>query len=221
MSETTEKIFQAFASSPHRWRTARAIAKQTGISITEVTSALERSPEIIKARKGNQRGEALFARKEKRSAEAPHHRPEEQHVPDEEDRPTRFTYLILLPFDPSAKQLRDTIGSIIRQEQGEPIFLDEIRTGAVWVDEVLRLIRASDAVIADLTRLNPNVMFELGMAHGLGKPLVLLLSETTNSSLPSDLVGNQYLTYAPENLSAFSDRLSRKVRQLAQRRGAL
>lgn len=218
MSEIEQKVLQALASSPHRWRTARAIAKETGVPIAAVTRFLKQSPQIVKARKGSHQGEALFARKDKRSEES-YDLPEEQAIPHEKDRSFRFRYLILLPFDASHKRLRDTIGRVIRDEQGSPVFLDEIRAGAVWVDEVSRLIRTSDAVIADLTRINPNVMFELGMAHGLGKPLVLLLSEAASSNLPSDLLGYQYLTYAPENLSAFSARLSRTVRQLAQRQG--
>ena len=64
-------------------------------------------------------------------------------------------------------------------------------------------------------------MFELGVAQGLGKPLILLLSEEANASLPSDLVGYQNLTYSPNNLSSFSDRLRRAARQLEARRGAV
>jgi Predicted nucleotide-binding protein containing TIR-like domain len=141
-------------------------------------------------------------------------------ITSEEGRSPRFKYLVLLPFDGSTMPLRDTIGDVIRRERGEPIFLDEIRFGAVWVDEIAGAIGTSDAVIAEVTRLNPNVMFELGMAHSLGKPLVLLLSEAATTNLPSDLSGYQYLTYTPGDLTAFSERLGKAVRQLAQRRGA-
>jgi hypothetical protein len=64
-----------------------------------------------------------------------------------------FKFLVLLPFDASAKRLRDAINTTIRQARAEPIFLDQIGRGAVWVDEVSQLIRSSGAVIADVTRL--------------------------------------------------------------------
>jgi nucleoside 2-deoxyribosyltransferase len=131
-----------------------------------------------------------------------------------------FKFLVLLPFDASAKRLRDAINTTIRQARAEPIFLDQIGRGAVWVDEVSQLIRSSGAVIADVTRLNSNVMFELGMAHGLGKPLVLLLDETASTSLPSDLAGYQLLTYAPGNFSPLMARLSRTIGQIVQHQEA-
>jgi nucleoside 2-deoxyribosyltransferase len=131
-----------------------------------------------------------------------------------------FKFLVLLPFDASARRLRDAINSTIRQARGEPMFLDQIGRGAVWVDEVSQLIRSSGAVIADITRLNPNVMFELGMAHGLGKPLVLLLDETASTNLPSDLAGYQLLTYSPGNLSQLTARLSRTIGQILQHQEA-
>jgi nucleoside 2-deoxyribosyltransferase len=138
----------------------------------------------------------------------------------DEDQLLPFKFLVLLPLDASARRLRDVINTTIRQARGEPMFLDELRAGASWVDEVSRLVRESSAVIADVTRLNPNVMFELGLAHGLGKPVVLLLDEAASTSLPSDLLGYQTLTYSAKNLSPLRDRLSRTVRQIAQRREA-
>jgi hypothetical protein len=221
MSNGKEKVLQALTSSPHRWRTARAIAKETRLSIAETTAILERLPEITRARKGSNRGEALYARKEKRAvAEVSDTPAYSRDSTTEEGQPLPFKFLVLLPFDASAKRLRDAINTTIRQARGEPVFLDEIRAGAVWVDEVSRLISASDAVIADVTRLNPNVMFELGLAHGLGKPFVLLLDGGASTNLPGALLGYQYLTYSPENLSSLMVRLSRTVTQIVQRREA-
>jgi hypothetical protein len=56
MADADAKIFEAFANSPHRWRTARAIAKQTGMPLAEVIRFLERSHDVVKARKGNSQG---------------------------------------------------------------------------------------------------------------------------------------------------------------------
>jgi nucleoside 2-deoxyribosyltransferase len=132
-----------------------------------------------------------------------------------------FKFLVLLPFDASARQLRDVINTTIRQEQGEPLFLDENKAGALWVEEVSRLVSTSGAVIADVTRRNPNVMFELGVAHALGKPLVLLLDEDANTNLPSGLAGYQYLTYSRGNFSPLISRLGKTIGQIVQRREAV
>jgi hypothetical protein len=191
--------------------------------MAEVTRFLEQSPEIIRSRKVGSHGQALFAIWEKRSETTPTINPEE--IPVGNDEKANYTqeklkYFVLLPLDASMARLRDTIGRSIRDERAEPFFVDEILAGAAWVDEISRRIRTSDAVIADITRLNPNVMFELGMAHSFGKPLILLLSEDADIDLPTDLVGYQYLTYSSGNLSPFVEKLRRTVQQLEARKGA-
>jgi hypothetical protein len=143
------------------------------------------------------------------------------HAPDsspEQGQVVPYKFLVLIPFDAPSRRLRDLVKTTVLQARAEPMFPDAIQAGAVWVDEVWRLVRKSDAVIADVTQADPNVLFELGMAHGLGKPLMLLLDNTASTNLPSDLVGYQVITYSPEDLPAFTARLGRTVRRIAARR---
>ncbi|UFW51126.1 MULTISPECIES: hypothetical protein [Bradyrhizobium] len=215
MSDEKVAITEALANSESRWRTARWIAKQTGVSVENTLKILERSPEIRRAKNGNTRGEALYALKDKRMGRTGDDVQEptlgKTHLP-----PSKL--LVLLPFDASARPLRDVVGKVVRASHGEPLFLDEIRPGAVWADEVYRLIGISDAVIADVTRHNPNVMFEIGIAHGLGKPLVLLIDDAASANLPSDLAGYQFIPYSSSNFSPFLDRLGRTIQQVVHRR---
>jgi len=221
--EIKEKIFHAFQRSSHRYRTARGLAKDTGISIAEVTRFLKTSPGIIRSRKAGSHGQALYALQNKQTEKAPFIQAEGNRVVDEKNSLGRekLKYFVLLPFDASMNRLRDTIKRSILEEGAEAFFVVEISVGAAWVDEIFRLIRTSDAVIADITRLNPNVMFELGVAHGLRKPIILLLSEDADVDLPTDLVGYQYLTYSKSNLSLFREKLKRTARQLEARKGAM
>lgn len=46
-------------------------------------------------------------------------------------------------------------------------------------DRVIRNIYDSDLVIANLTQLNPNVMFEIGMRYSFGKPALVIAEEGT------------------------------------------
>lgn len=61
-------------------------------------------------------------------------------------------------------------------------------------DKIARSINAADVVIADCTDANPNVFYELGMAHALNKPTVLLTAETPES-VPTDIRGYQFIAY--------------------------
>jgi len=126
--------------------------------------------------------------------------------------------LLILPFDASAKRVRDTVSRILRENEVEPVGLDDaIAVGARWVDEIYGLLRSCDFVIADLTRQNPSVIFELGVAHGLGKPFVVLISESADSQdIPSFLSGYQFVVYDPANLSGLAKRLSRVVQSLSR-----
>lgn len=214
-------MFEVLQSSANRWRTARGLAKDTGLALDDVTRILENSREVIRSKKAGSHGQALFALREKRNDTTTQGDREASDVVDEESEDAgKVQYFILLPVDASMLHLRDTIARTIREERAEPFFVDEILAGAAWVNEISIRIRTSDVVIADITRLNPNVMFELGIAHGLGKPLILLLNEDADVDLPTDLVGYQYLTYTPGNLSSFVEKLRRTARQLEVRKGA-
>jgi nucleoside 2-deoxyribosyltransferase len=64
-------------------------------------------------------------------------------------------------------------------------------------------IRKADGVVADVTGATPNVMFEVGQAIGLRKPILLLTRERT-SSLPFNLRGRQVAVYQPDDLDTVS-----------------
>jgi hypothetical protein len=59
--------------------------------------------------------------------------------------------------------------------------------------QIAREIGVSDLVIADLSRLNANVMYELGVRHGLGKPCILMAHQ--GQSLPFDLLDLRTIFY--------------------------
>jgi hypothetical protein len=65
---------------------------------------------------------------------------------------------------------------------------DEVqKSGAITKDIVTRL-GESDLVIADLTDLNPNVFYELGIRHALrGRGTLMLLDENRTPDIPFDL----------------------------------
>ena len=58
-----------------------------------------------------------------------------------------------------------------------PIRADENIFGSGKImDQVWRGIRSARVLVAELTTRNPNVFYELGLAHALGKPVVLVSS---------------------------------------------
>lgn len=66
---------------------------------------------------------------------------------------------------------------------------DEDPTPGTVTEQIVRSIVTSRVVIADLTGRNPNVYYELGIAHSFGKPLIILVDRP--SSLAFDLQGER------------------------------
>ena len=54
-----------------------------------------------------------------------------------------------------------------------------------FMEQVWRGISAAKVLVAELTTKNPNVFYELGLAHALEKPVVLVTSNTDD--VPFDL----------------------------------
>lgn len=71
---------------------------------------------------------------------------------------------------------------------------DDFYTSGLILDDITRSIRESALVIADVTPDNPNVFYEVGYAHGIGKPTILL-SDRKRDRLPFDISGFRTLFY--------------------------
>ena len=59
--------------------------------------------------------------------------------------------------------------------------------------EIIRRIFSSDLVIVDISTLNPNIFYELGIAHTLGKPLITIARE--GIQIPFDINAIRVLRY--------------------------
>jgi len=58
-----------------------------------------------------------------------------------------------------------------------------------------RLLTQADVVIADCSDRNPNVFYELGMAHEFGKPVILITSDAIEQA-PTDIRAFEFISYA-------------------------
>jgi len=67
-------------------------------------------------------------------------------------------------------------------------------------EDMFALIFEADVVVADITILNANVFYELGIRHALRKKCtVLIKGQPTTDSTPFDLLTDRYLPYDIEN----------------------
>jgi hypothetical protein len=70
---------------------------------------------------------------------------------------------------------------------------DDILSQSNILQDILLSILAADIIVADLTSANPNVYYELGLAHAMGKPVIVLTQSV--EALPFDLRSYRVVPY--------------------------
>jgi len=71
--------------------------------------------------------------------------------------------------------------------------VDEMEFVGGVLDKIYSSIKNARLIIAEVTTKNPNVMYELGYAHAINKPVILLTKDIT--SAPFDIRGHNHIVY--------------------------
>src|SRR5712691_3494936 len=125
--------------------------------------------------------------------------------------------LVIAPFDAAGTRVLDAVRRALEEIGVEVFRFDNIAAGALWANAITDAVRSSDFLVVDVTRQNPNVFYELGFAHALRKPTILIASSEATGALPSDLAGFQYIVYEPGNLRSLVDHVQRAARGFVAR----
>lgn len=95
---------------------------------------------------------------------------------------------VLMPFDPEFNSIyEDLIKSALEAAGYDVARADSFFDQQSILRDIVRGIAEADLIVADLTTLNPNVLYELGLCHGLGIPTILLAQSV--EEIPFDLRG--------------------------------
>jgi hypothetical protein len=99
----------------------------------------------------------------------------------------------MMPFDAafntvydSIRQAADNVGLRCRRA-------DDIWENAAIIQDVVALIDRSRVVVCDCTGRNPNVFYEVGIAHTLGREVILITQ--SEHDIPFDLRHLRYVKY--------------------------
>lgn len=96
----------------------------------------------------------------------------------------------------------ESVGMVCRRS-------DEIRSNNAIVRDIWKSICEAQLIIADLTYGNPNVFYELGVAHTVGKQTILL-SQKDERKFPFDVMHLRRIMY--ENTASGGHNLSRELK---------
>ncbi len=77
---------------------------------------------------------------------------------------------------------------------------DDVKSNKAIIQDIWKSICEARLIIADLSGLNPNVMYELGIAHTLGKETILIYQRGEGLKFPFDLAHMRRIEYANDAL---------------------
>jgi hypothetical protein len=72
---------------------------------------------------------------------------------------------------------------------------DDIKSNRTIMQDIWKAICEARLILADVTDLNPNVMYELGIAHTLGKETIIIYQKDEKIKFPFDLAHIRRIEY--------------------------
>jgi len=126
-----------------------------------------------------------------------------------------FDVFVLMPFAPELKPIYDNhIRKTVKTLSLSVARADDFFSQEAIMDEIWSAIAHATILIADCTNKNPNVFYEIGLAHAIGKPVILITQNPDD--VPFDLRHRRYIQYAytPPGMEKFEKDLSATISEI-------
>lgn len=102
---------------------------------------------------------------------------------------------VMMPFDASFNPVYETLQAAIRDLGMICQRVDDIWVNDHIIQDIALLISKASVVICDLSGRNANVFYEAGIAHTLGKDVILIARSAHD--IPFDVAAIRYIQYLP------------------------
>ena len=121
---------------------------------------------------------------------------------------------VMMPFAPQFTQVYEALTAVASESGLNCLRADDFWEHAAVIQDVVALICRSRIVVCDCSGRNPNVFYEAGIAHSLGKDVILITQSADD--IPFDLRHLRYVTYLNngEGLQQLQFALLPKINQL-------
>lgn len=120
-------------------------------------------------------------------------KPEIFKVPEKPQNPRLIS--VMMPFNSAFRGTYDAIKRVADYMSLECLRADDIWDNSTFMQDIFDLIFCAKVVVVDFTGRNPNVMYETGIAHTLGKTVIPITQSIDD--IPSDLGHHRALKYLP------------------------
>ncbi|HEX6477845.1 MAG TPA: hypothetical protein VF043_03295 [Ktedonobacteraceae bacterium] len=133
----------------------------------------------------------------------------------------RLDLFVVMPFKPEMRLVyEDHIKNVATSLNLKVARADDFFTAHIVMQDIWTAICRSRIIIADCTSRNPNVFYEIGIAHTVGKPVVLITQ--SSEDVPFDLRSIRYIPYeyTPPGMSKFESDLANTIKTALRELGS-
>lgn len=124
------------------------------------------------------------------------------------------TAFVVMPFNSEFNKIFSEVIRPVCEELGYEVNkADSIDSHRNILEDIVKGISDADLLIADLTTSNPNVFYEVGIAHGLGIPTYLITQDL--EEVPFDLRAYEIMEYSTEFTEI--DKLEEELREVGEK----
>ncbi|WP_457918265.1 hypothetical protein [Candidatus Lokiarchaeum ossiferum] len=124
---------------------------------------------------------------------------------------------VMMPFSMEFNQVHLTIKEACSESSIICKRVDDMWENSILIQDIFKLIYISSIVICDFTNKNPNVFYEAGIAHTLGKFVIPITQNMEH--IPFDLRHHRCVTYLPngEGLGELKTKLIERINFLKRK----
>lgn len=128
---------------------------------------------------------------------------------------------VAMPFDENIVKgdvFHMGIKSAIREAGLQEYRVDEHIFKESIMDQITSHLFGAKVVIADITEMNPNVMFELGLAISCNKDVIIIQRTSSHTDIPFDLRNLPIIFYDENQLTKLSNSLIERLKDIVEDR---
>ncbi len=109
------------------------------------------------------------------------------------------TVFCLMPFHKTFNKIYDTVNQACNKNGYICFRSDTPYNPGKVLQQIVELLLKSQLIIAILDGKNPNVFYEIGIAHSIGKTVILIANSDKINDIPFDLRSDRLLLYSGYN----------------------
>ena len=109
------------------------------------------------------------------------------------------TVFCLMPFHKNFNKIYETISQTCKEAGYQCLRSDDIYNPGKILQQIIMLMFESQLIVAVLDGKNPNVFYEIGIAHSIGKTVILVANLAKVEDIPFDLRSDRFILYINHN----------------------